>query len=40
MNEQLRKIQGVCIKCGAIIDKTRITTDKPTARIYCKKCLP
>lgn len=39
MNDSLRKIQGICGKCAAIIDKNRIITDKPTARIYCKKCL-
>lgn len=39
MGENLKKIQGVCKKCDAVIDKNRIITDKPTARVYCKKCL-
>ena len=34
----LRKIQGVCISCDGIIDKTRVESDKPSARIYCDKC--
>ncbi|TYS68667.1 hypothetical protein FZC76_06895 [Sutcliffiella horikoshii] len=35
----LRLIQGICMKCNGVIDRDRVVGDKPTARIYCKKCL-
>jgi hypothetical protein len=27
-----------CIRCGSAIYPDRKNTDKPTARIYCRKC--